>query len=126
ATLPLSQFTLIVGPNGSGKSTAMQALQAVGDPQKVTFANIVTAGSNPKSDIVEVIVNWGKPFLGKRSIAKWSAHPSAFRPPPKFRSGQDTPEQEEAFRPGQTLHSIQIYSLDPQAIAEPTFIDPNI
>jgi len=59
ATLPLSQFTLIVGPNGSGKSTAMQALQVASDPGSREFNMVVTAGlQNQTGKVVELTINW--------------------------------------------------------------------
>lgn len=59
ATLPLSQFTLIVGPNGSGKSTAMQALQMANNPRRDLFSSIVTAGLQDQvGTITEITIKW--------------------------------------------------------------------
>jgi len=57
ATLPLSQFTLIVGPNGSGKSTVLQALDALAQPNRFRFDQLVTAGSGAKEVTVDVRCN---------------------------------------------------------------------
>src|SRR5215470_1549979 len=74
ATLPLGRFTLIVGPNGSGKSTAMQALQALHDPDRLDFHKTVSVGL-PLTDSteVEIILYWGEPDVGVRTIGTWNA-----------------------------------------------------
>jgi len=120
-TLPLSRFTLIVGPNGSGKSTAMQALQAVGNPSRLNFHQLASVGLQITDKApVEVIVNWGDPFVGVSNIARWYSRPEWYT----RREGE---LDYDCLQAGQgvshlndTLSTICIYSLDAQAIAAPT------
>ena len=118
-TLPLSRFTLIVGPNGSGKSTTMQALQAAGNPNKIDFDSVVTVGSASNAN-VEVIINWGEPFTGEKTIATWQ--------PGKPGNNKSRWHQVEADTSSlyQALSGIRIYSFDAQAMTTPVSIQPHM
>ncbi len=120
ATLPLGRFTLVVGPNGSGKSTALQALQAAGNPRSLVHHGIATAGLDLTSTTVEVIINWGEPFAGARTIATWKSRESGSNSSEWLRRDKDTAPLYQA------LSAICIYSLDPQVIAAPTRLQPNM
>ena len=54
ATLKLGPFNVIVGPNGSGKSTALQALEALAQPSRFRFEQLVTAASDAKEVAVQL------------------------------------------------------------------------
>lgn len=123
ATLPLSQFTLIVGPNGSGKSTAMQALQATGAMGLVDFRNVYTAGLPlDDSKYVEVVLKWGDSYKGTVTRAWWSfaGQRSSDHSGKQPLSGNDHQMLNEV------LAAIRIYSLDPQRIAARTQLQPGM
>ena len=122
--LPLSRFTLIVGPNGSGKTTAMQALQEMRMAwESVNTSNIkriITVGIDPMSNPVSIAVNWGEPFRGVQTIKTWS-----------MKQSEVTHQYYGGRRPNtsgldRALAAIQVYSLDPQAIAGRTKLEPNM
>lgn len=118
-TLPLGRFTLIVGPNGSGKSTAMQALQMAGNPNEIDFDRVVTVGLASNAN-VEVIINWGEPFTGAKTVATWRpAKPSNNRSK-WHQANADTSSLYQA------LSAIRIYSFDAQAMTTPVSIQPDM
>lgn len=110
-TLPLGRFTLLVGPNGSGKSTAMQALQAVADPERFPFHRIVTAGLQPSDTVaVEVILRWGAPYDGTTTITRWERHSRA--------------QRTKGTQP--SWDGIRIYALHANRIASATRLRPSM
>ncbi len=119
-TLPLSRFTLIVGPNGSGKSTAIQALRTMGEPSQLQYHKIITAALQAMNATVEIIINWGEPFAGARAIATWAP----------MKSGHKSIEVDKPDRDSYVLDdilaAIRIYSLDAEAIASPTQLEPHV
>jgi predicted ATPase len=120
-TLPLSRFTLIVGPNGSGKSTAMQALQAIRISKHLSFQEIATVGLQPRDEtVVEVVIHWGEPYAGAKTIARWPLTGRGSFGHPHLPTGQI------ATRLDHILSAICVYSLDPQAIAAPTQLQPRM
>jgi predicted ATPase len=120
-TLPLSRFTLIVGPNGSGKSTAMQALQAAGNPNGQDFNRIITAGV--QSEAVDVWLTWGDPYAGLKSQISWSRNGSTnigYAGSGRVLSGEDIYYLKKATA------AIRIYSFDASAMTAPVPIQPNM
>ncbi len=109
-SLDLGPFTLIVGPNGSGKSTVFQALQGLAAQQTVAHDSVqhVEAGS------AEVRVRvWARTEAGTSGWGR-SWKPGAREP----KSG--VPERFSEVR------SVRIYSLDAEAIAKPSRLDPGV
>lgn len=120
-TLPLSRFTLIVGPNGSGKSTAMQALQAVGNPSQLNFHQLASVGLQVTDEApVEVIVNWGEPFVGASNIARWLSKRKGVLDYETVQAGQGVSPLTEM------LSAIRIYSFDARAMTTPVHILPTM
>jgi predicted ATPase len=117
--LPLGRFTLLVGPNGSGKSTALQALQAVADPQRVEFHRIVSASVRDAQEAgVQVEVDFDQSRANARLIARWTpasaGHPACEVPPPvtdKLRT---------------ELKGIRVFSLDARSVAAPVLLSPDM
>jgi predicted ATPase len=124
ATLPLSRFTLIVGPNGSGKSTALQALQALRNPESLDFRSIVTAGVQlTKKTTVEVVLDWGEPYKGIVTTVSWST--GGVSAPPDITS-QAEPQQRNEQYLRKVLSGIRVYSLNANAISAPVPLEPNM
>ncbi len=117
-TLPLSRFTLIVGPNGSGKSTAMQALQAVGNPDSVNFQMVATANLRPSRNAsVDVLVHWGTPYPKVITQIGWL--PNGKRNELQIGKSGETSLTD-------ILSTIRIYSFDAQAMTKPVQIAPRM
>ena len=114
-TLPLSRFTLIVGPNGSGKSTAMQALRVAGDPYNKSLNRFITVGLD-SSARVEVVVNWGESFKGAKTILTQTG----------FITTEGLPAATSSFLLHKALNRIRIYSIDAEAMASPTYLEPKV
>jgi predicted ATPase len=119
ATLPLSQFTLIVGPNGSGKSTVFKGLQALVRSNSFGYLTLKTAGRsepvhltalwNDKNGEVQAQVSWQTEDivsgLSMRDLTHKAGNPAA------------------DFR--QTLGGCQMFSFDPAVIAAPVQLIPD-
>lgn len=127
-TLPLGRFTLIVGPNGSGKSTALQAFQAVTDPNLQEFSRIVTGGLPSGTEAtVEIKLHWDATRAGMLTSASWSA---AGSPRHIHFNRKGTPTQEEIVADAAKnltaeLRRIRVYSFDHRTIAAPVQLEPN-
>lgn len=126
-TLPLGRFTLIVGPNGSGKSTVLQALQAAANPRQWQFQRVATAGLQPTNDaaIVEVVLQWGAPYEGVMTTARWYPNESVPSLSHSDSRGARPPGEAEQSLNAK-LAGIRIYSLDARAIAAPVQLQPNV
>lgn len=121
-TLRLGRFTLVVGPNGSGKTSALQAFSAVRDPRTLEFAKLVSAGA--KEPLVEVRLNWGDPHRGISTRTVWSQ--SAVNGPIFLNAqnaGLPNPLHADLVN---KLVKVQVFSLDPNAIAKPVLLTPAI
>jgi predicted ATPase len=145
ATLPLSQFTLIVGPNGSGKSTAMQALSMFSKQRSVHFIDIVTADLQQSDDAtVEVIIEWalderalegtrkkinysdgGRPLPSQLSVRlkTWWGRKSSGGGPQFINFELD---DNLAWEIRGRLENFKIFSFDEQAITESVLMQPGI
>lgn len=115
ATLPLGPLTVLVGPNGSGKSTALQALQWASQGPAAPVDRIRSLDSTEQPSVQ---INWTKP-------ARTNA---TFSPPKNWkrrhtRLAHDAPDESTL---DQLLGAIRFYSLDPEAIATPVALSPNV
>jgi predicted ATPase len=115
-TLQLSPFTLIIGPNGSGKSTALQALKVAASPRDFSFYEIANLGitSSKHSISAKLVIQWDGYLLGATKTMVWQAGAGV-----EINYDTSVPEFIEAF-----LTSIQIYSFDAKAIAQPARLYP--
>ncbi|MCI0489192.1 MAG: AAA family ATPase [Blastocatellia bacterium] len=124
--LPLSRFTLIVGPNGSGKSTALQALQAVGNPRQVEYHRTISAEIQASDEPIKVVVNWGSPYAGTETSTTWFSKGRTDDLEYNNLPANSTERNNYLFNIDHTLRGVRIYSLDAQAIAHPTQLRPNM
>ena len=120
-TLPLGRFTLIVGPNASGKSTALQAITAARDGDRLDFQKAVAAGLKlDNSTRIEINVQLGKPHDVTAQVS-WKA--------------PGIPELSEIDSYGKLLrrstaslqtavNSIEIYSFEASAISAGARLEP--
>jgi len=121
ATLPLSQFTLIVGPNGSGKSTALNALLALRQPAHRNFNQTLTVG-RPDAETVALVAKWGEKQNDYLVKVEWK------------RTGHSTPALQRTAenrlgKPEQihkALTGTRIFSLEANAIAKPVVLKPQL
>jgi predicted ATPase len=127
-TLPLNRFTLIVGPNGSGKSTAMQGLQRVSKPGDTNFSNVVTASLKNAEDItVEIRIDWDVSNLSVISKSVWQYVNGRFSysGPDIYMMVGQLPNN-ITWNLIRALNSFQIYSFDPQRLAAPVGLVPDV
>lgn len=122
-TLPLGRFTLIVGPNGSGKSTALQALKLMRRPNDTKFDSIATTGV--KED-VSIVVDWSRTIHGRNPRAKATWFAAQGKGVSNERLDQDGTAHQGPKDDFQLLERICIYALDPERIAQPVQLEPNI
>jgi predicted ATPase len=118
ATLPLSQFTLIVGPNGSGKSTVFQGLEGLWHNQIFGYEGLVTAG---RAEPVSLEAFWKDDCSEQKAVVSWSK--SGFSGPfvsvnRVIRATSAT----EAFQ--RTLAACRMFSFNPAAISAPVQLMP--
>jgi len=125
-TLPLGQFTLIVGPNGSGKSTALQGLQMLPEPGKAGYDTVGTIGG---SGDVTVTAFWEPPDPAHQTVATWFEQSQRGVRLQHFdRSGQvlSSGNNTVSERVRQQLLRNRVYNLNPDEIAQPVVLAPNI
>jgi len=121
ATLPLRPFTLLVGPNGSGKSTAMLALQAIRMPENFNHAMLFTLGADPQAP-VRLSVHWSHPAAVYR--VEWSRDGGRSNSWLKPHSCDGDPSQRATQLAA--IQGFRLFTLEPQTIAVPTPLQPNI
>ncbi len=117
ATLPLSPFTLLLGPNGSGKSSVLQALQG-----------IVKGGLSHSSLLSIMIVDRSAPvelklslrLQGQGYLAEYKWNPNGqFSTLFSFSDGSALNGTQRLI-PNQWISRMQTFSLDANAIAQPS------
>jgi predicted ATPase len=129
-TLPLAPFTLLLGPNGSGKTSVLQALQGIATVaarivpcERRATANLelswlslpsVTCQGSPVSVDAMLQIAWNGE--SSRVRASWSA------------GGLEVidPQGKSRFTDSRILKwlgRMQVYALDPVAIAQPVAVD---
>ena len=117
-TLPLGRCTILVGPNGSGKSTVLQALEAVREPQSVSYPSLVTVGiPQTEGQAVEVRFNWGDPHRGVAPFAQWTQDGNRKRGVHVSEGAAESRSQINHVIPG-----IRIFSFDARAVAGPAAV----
>jgi predicted ATPase len=120
ATLPLGRFTLLVGPNGSGKSTALQSLQEVRLNTGRQFQNLVTVGA--ATELVQVIIQWGPPHEGLKTVTSWSATTGNTRQT-TLMDGHSV--QEHRWQPLENeLSALRVYALDAASVSQAAMLVP--
>jgi predicted ATPase len=115
ATLPLSQFTLIVGPNGSGKSTALQALRLVAFQEGFSFERIQSLDA---AALPSVEINW----------SNGAAIRATFQSGGNFSRSYERAGIGSGTNPDQLTHQLgkcRFYAFDPDQIAAPVPLTPN-
>lgn len=120
ATLPLGRFTLIVGPNGSGKSTAMQGFDFVFGRGPYDFTKMLTAGLDPRSDAISVMMTWekdGKTLTVGAELREKSDKPAR---KPKLISVDDV-ELKDSL--DDALRGFKVYAFDAKKISSSTSIE---
>lgn len=133
ARLPLRWFTLLVGANGSGKTTAIQALEAVSQPQPLPLERFASAGS--RADKVEVIIRWQREVAelaglevadeGLSTRISWYA--ARYERVFEATGGEKLSESDPLVQPElDKLQRIRAYSLDAKAIAAPAADRPGV
>jgi len=123
ATLPLSQFTLIVGPNGCGKTTALQGLLCLGGKLGISYASVVSAGARKDTPNASVSPRWGKPW-DKFNV--WFSWVPTLNPRLQFDTGGKPLHEEDLEAVLRELRSIEIYALDARAIALPVHLEAEV
>lgn len=119
ATLPLSQFTLIVGPNGSGKSTTFKGLQALVGAVNFSRQMLATSGC---SEQVSISAKWKDKAGEQIAKSSWEKNGSVSGPSILL-LGPAAPGRELVF--ATMLNGFQLFSFDPVAIAAPVQLMPN-
>lgn len=120
ATLPLSQFTLIVGANGCGKSTALSALLAFRDRELSDVSTLRTVGLSD-SVPVRIVGAWREPQNDCKVIVEWT--PGG----PRYDIQRPNPPDNRRNRELAMTHSrTRLYSLEATAIARPVHLNPNM
>ena len=134
AALPLDRFTLLIGPNGSGKTTAMLALRNLAQASQAALNNTRLSISfdrfasvfarNDRSSSVEVSVEWSDvPWLTTSTISHGGdltlQHVDETGKPARI-------EPKELSRHLKILAGFQMFSLDPNSIAAPVGIQPQM
>ena len=120
ARLPLSRFSLIVGANGSGKSTALQAILALGHPEKLDGQRIRTAGA-AATENVELLARWGEEENAYLISVQWSGIHKIL----SYRRDVGNLKEDESS-PRTSLDRARIFSLDANAIAAPVHLHPHV
>jgi len=118
STLPLNRCTLLIGPNGSGKSTALQGIQAVGNPGEYDCEALRSVSASSQSE-TSVTLKLTKSFGGKEVTSAWLysgktqgptfTGTTQINPPNKWGIGQIK----------DLLTRVSIYSLEVNAILSP-------
>lgn len=136
ARLPLGWFTLLVGPNGSGKTTAIQALEAVSQPQPLPPERLASAGS--RADKIEVIIRWRREVPGlagsgplevadEELSTRISWYAARYERVFEATGGKKLSESDPLVQPTLAkLRRIRAYSLDAKAIAAPATDRPGV
>lgn len=133
ATLPLGRFTLIVGPNGSGKSTAMEAISVAGRPQNHSYYKFLTAalrnpgegllGKDGKDATVTVTIDWITGRDAFSSKTQWFQRDDET----KFTGPIFTEISDQIAKiVRKRLQSFRAFSFNPQELARPVSITPDI
>jgi len=117
ATLQLGRLSLVVGPNGSGKSTALQALRlaASGAAFQIDRIKSLNATTSP-----EVTVEFSDPQVAVRTV--FTANSNIKRKTTSLRPVEQAAEQQVLG----FLEAARFYSLDPQRIAAPVALAPQL
>lgn len=133
-TLPLAPFTLLLGPNGSGKTTVLRALSAVADHVGQGADSNGRLGARPgvRASLLSVTVQNAEAPVTVRlrlrlrnrvTIATFSWNPDE-RPSRHFASEQGSLLQaQDVTAELDWLRRMQIYALDPSAIAQPVAVN---
>ncbi|MGD0614652.1 MAG: AAA family ATPase [Verrucomicrobiota bacterium] len=118
ATLPLSQFTLIVGPNGSGKSTVFKGLQELARPHS-HYQALVTAGQTQPVYLGALWGDQGNEVIAEVLWPKDRAPTAQSLRNLRFKGGSP---QDDFLK---ALVSCQTFSFDATVIASPVQLMPN-
>lgn len=118
-TLPLSSFTLIVGPNGSGKSSALSAFSLLNDPRRLR-ENLSVGASFASS--VTLTARWKEKGVDLFITSKAAPHDCRGPESTSNLEGRD-PLSENL---NSALYRTRVFSLDPNAIAAPVQLFPNM
>ena len=124
ATLPLSQFTLIVGPNGSGKSTALLAPFALQNPGGWYFDQIRSVGTSDNSSIIRL--KWTELWNDARNDFNISVQWRAGQIPDFRLEPQGPGRPSNPDRPRNALQRARWFSLDANQIAQAVQLRPNM
>lgn len=120
-TLPLAPFTLLLGPNGSGKSTVLQALRdiaALATKQTAAHArgwpSLLSVTAEDRKAAVEIKLHLQ---LEQGVIATFQWHPEKEATKQFYDQDEFALPKADMKSPLQWLSRMQVYALDPSAIA---------
>ena len=122
AQLKLRPFNIIVGPNGSGKSTVFKALELGKNPHNARLDSLKTVGV--EANDVELRVKWVSGDIDFTSVDVWNS--GGTRRTNLEGSNLNSPSLSK-YQLGiaKLFGELQVYSLDPNKVAEKVQLLPN-